>query len=172
MLSGVLCFCPRLRRFLLFLRRHHRPGPQFSNFSDGIKRGRNVTGASYGARTNDGVVTDLKTPLLPALPALTALPRMLACLPDWLARWFSTCELCTLQQILNDIPSATTPQREPRGSPLIERSLFVYGDQRVSRKMDLCRGAGSSRSLNRVHISEFKLAQAQINVCRFIKQDS
>lgn len=46
----------------------------FSNFSDGIKRGRNVTGASYGAQTNDGVVTDLKTSLAACLTS---------CLPGW-----------------------------------------------------------------------------------------
>lgn len=50
-MSEVLCF-----------RRPPASGPIVSNFLGGIKRGRNVTGASYGARTNDGIVTDLETP--------------------------------------------------------------------------------------------------------------
>jgi len=55
----------RLSVVLFSLLRPDSPsGPTVSNFSDGIKRGRNVTGASYGAGTNDGVVTDLRMPLL------------------------------------------------------------------------------------------------------------
>ena len=50
-MSGVLCF-----------RRPPPSGPIVSNFLGGIKRGRNVTGALYGARINDGIVTDLETP--------------------------------------------------------------------------------------------------------------
>jgi len=51
MLSGVLCF-----------RRPLPSGPTVSNFLGGIKRRRNVTGALYGVRINDGIVTDLETP--------------------------------------------------------------------------------------------------------------
>lgn len=76
--------------------------PTVSNFSDGIKRGRNVTGASYGAGTNDGVVTDLRMPLLVGCSSLQR----------------------HREQIHGDIPSATTTTETP-DSPVIERSLFV-----------------------------------------------
>lgn len=99
-----------------------------------------MTGASYGARTNDGVVTDLAT-------------------PSWLA---STCYTRHREQIHGDIPSATTrttktttTRRKPYDPTVIERSLFVYGNQSVSPGRWISfRDAESLRSLDRVHIGE------------------
>lgn len=118
MLSGVLCF-----------RRPPPSGPIVSNFLDGIKRGRNVTGASYGARTNDGIVTDLDT-----------LSRRLA----------PMC--CTLrrEQIHGDAFCDGEDDEERTGpcSTAIERSLFVYGDQSVPPRRWISFHVGS---LDRVH---------------------
>lgn len=109
MLSGVLCF-----------RRPPPSGPIVSNFLGGIKRGRNVTGASYGARTNDDVVTDLETPS--------------CCLA-------STCYTRHQEQIHNNIPSATTTTKTTRRTLRFNRNrafvICLRGPKRFSQKMDL-----------------------------------
>ena len=106
MLSGVLCF-----------RRPPPSGPIVSNFLGGIKRGRNVTGALYGARINDGVVTDLETP--------SYYPRAIP---------VTESKYTTIYTFCNDDDDNGNEDDDQAGKPstVIERSLFVYGNQSVS----------------------------------------
>lgn len=116
-MSGVLCF-----------RRPPPSGPIVSNFLGGIKRGRNVTGASYGARTNDGIVTDLETP--PRRPAA----------------WYPTAHVLhpsSTEQIHDVISFATTTTKTTKTmkrTPRLDRNrafvICLRGPKRFSEKMD------------------------------------